>query len=156
MPRVLIVGYGNPLRGDDGVGWQAAQRLARILGHEEVEVLAVQQLSLDLVEQLAKVDLAIFIDACHSETPGELTVQPLEAEGTGSFNFAHHLDPAGLLAYTQELYGKCPQALLVTLAGEAFDYGERLSPAVEEMMPLLFQRVEEAVSDFALHRSGSR
>jgi len=31
MPHTLIIGYGNPLRGDDGFGWHAALRLREIV-----------------------------------------------------------------------------------------------------------------------------
>ena len=48
MRRVLIIGYGNPLRADDGVGWQAARRLAELRQDEFVETLALHQLTPEL------------------------------------------------------------------------------------------------------------
>ena len=41
---VLVLGYGNPLRGDDAVGWYAAQRLAEVVDPQRVTVLAVHSL----------------------------------------------------------------------------------------------------------------
>jgi len=152
MARVLIVGYGNPLRGDDGLGWHAAGRLAQTLGDEETMVLALEQLTLDLVDHLVASDLVIFMDACRSEAPGELTIQAVEADSPPCGTFAHHLDPPGLLAYACQLYGKCPKGLLVTVSGENFGFGEKLSPAVEEMLPFLAERVEQAIAEFVLNR----
>ena len=51
---VLILGYGNPLRGDDALGPQVAEELAVRLGDDpRVTVQAVHQLTLDLAETLA-------------------------------------------------------------------------------------------------------
>jgi hypothetical protein len=50
--RVLIIGYGNPLRTDDGLGWRAAYRLAASLKDAPVEALAVHQLTPELGEAI--------------------------------------------------------------------------------------------------------
>ena len=31
MNQILVIGYGNPLRGDDGVGWRVAEAAAAVL-----------------------------------------------------------------------------------------------------------------------------
>jgi hydrogenase maturation protease len=61
--RKLIIGYGNPLRGDDDVGWEAASRLAAALPSEAVHILAVHQLTPELAEAVSEADLLIFVDA---------------------------------------------------------------------------------------------
>jgi hypothetical protein len=50
--QVLIVGYGNPLRGDDGLGWRAAERLRTVIQDAGVEILALHQLTPELMETL--------------------------------------------------------------------------------------------------------
>src|SRR5690242_12833541 len=102
MARVLVIGYGNPLRGDDGVGWHAAEALAKSLQDEErvpaerVMVLACHQLTLELAEPLSRVERVIFIDACDGPPPGSVDRQPigsvLESQGAGGPLFSHHLD----------------------------------------------------------------
>ena len=68
--RKLIIGYGNPLRGDDGVGWEVASRLAVIIPSEAAHILTVHQLTPELAESVSEADLVIFIDASDVGEPG--------------------------------------------------------------------------------------
>lgn len=78
-PKVLIVGYGNPLRRDDGVGWYAAQRLSHELSGEQAEVIACHQLMPELAERISQTDLVIFIDAAVGTSPGAFPAPPSKA-----------------------------------------------------------------------------
>src|SRR5688500_920322 len=76
-PSPLVIGYGNPLRGDDGFGWQIAQQLAGLLIDESVTVLAVQQLTPELAEAVGRASLVMFVDAHAGGRPGQLVVRAL-------------------------------------------------------------------------------
>lgn len=137
MGRVLVIGFGNPLRGDDGLGWVAAERL---LGHEEaLEVLAVHQLTPELAEPVSRADLVIFIDARQDGTPGEVSLEAVLPEPPAAF--WHHVTPGILLGSAQTLYGRSPEAVLFSITGEEFGYREGLSPVVEAALPELLDRV---------------
>ena len=56
MVRLLVIGVGNPLREDDGVGW----RLAEALAQAGVEVHTCHQLLPELAAELGRVDLVLF------------------------------------------------------------------------------------------------
>ena len=56
--RVIVIGYGNPLRGDDGVGLAAIERLES-LAPREVELIFTQQLTPELAQSVATASLAI-------------------------------------------------------------------------------------------------
>jgi hydrogenase maturation protease len=73
MGRVLIIGYGNPLRGDDSLGWQIAARPTTSIQDEPVEVLALDQLTPELSELISEVELVVFIDASYAGKPGSWT-----------------------------------------------------------------------------------
>jgi hydrogenase maturation protease len=47
MPGTLLIGYGNPLRGDDGLGWQVADQVARD-ADKSIKVVATHQLTPEL------------------------------------------------------------------------------------------------------------
>lgn len=144
MARVLIIGYGNPLRSDDGFGWHAAQQLSTCLQYSDLEVIARQQLTPDLAETASHFQLVIFIDAARDCPPGELRCEriapgrnrrPPEACG-----FSHFLTPASLLAWTAELYAKFPVAYYISFGGESFAEGDAISPAAQAaFQPLLAQ-----------------
>lgn len=130
MARSLVVGVGNPLREDDGVGW----RLAEALADDGVPTHTCHQLLPELAAELSQVDLVLFADACAGGLPGQVRLQalaPSEAPG-----YSHHLNASGLLAWVRVLYGHGPQAHLLSVGGGAFGYREGLSPTVEAALPL--------------------
>ena len=146
MTKVLVIGYGNPLRSDDSLGWQAAQHLEALLqSHTQVEICAYQQLTPELAGKLYAVELAIFIDASIDQPPGVLTCAAVQPDESLPAQFSHDFTPAKLLAFTELLYASTPQAFLVSIGAETFALGETLSPAVKAALPDLLTRVENLV-----------
>ena len=129
MPTgALVIGYGNTLRGDDGIGPAVAETVAA-LGLPEVRVIVAHQLTPELAADLAEVRLAVFVDAAVSGAPVKaVRVEAAEA-GTA---MTHAADPSGLLALCTAVYGRCPEAWLVTAAGADFDFRDGLSPTGRE------------------------
>jgi hydrogenase maturation protease len=118
---LLVIGYGNPLRGDDGFGPRAA---ARIPG-----AIAVHQLTPELMDPIARAERVLFLDAAAEGVPGEIrrrAVLPAPAEA----GFTHHATPEALLAGALLLYGRAPEAEILTVSGADFSLSETLSPAV--------------------------
>jgi hydrogenase maturation protease len=122
--RTLVIGYGNTLRGDDGIGpWVASAIAAYQWPH--VLALAVLQLVPELAETLAHSDLAIFIDA-HLDVAGPpVAVAALLPRSVSARS--HVGEPGSLLALAHDLYGRTPSAWLVRAAGEDFSLRESLS-----------------------------
>ncbi|MBI1296634.1 hydrogenase maturation protease [bacterium] len=141
----LIVAYGNPLRGDDGVGWQAAILLAREL-KDQVQVLTRHQLTPELAETLSEASRVIFIDAAAQGPAGEVHCRAVERTGElAAQPFTHHVAPADLLTAAHTLYGHAPTGYLITVNGGSFGYTETLSPAVEAALPGVLTQVREIV-----------
>jgi len=130
MPNTLIVGYGNPLRGDDGLGWHVAERLRALVRDPDVEILALHQLTPELMDPISRADRVIFIDACEGPVPGEIQERTIEPQAAARAAFSHHATPAALLAGARALYGRAPQATLITVTGADFSVSDRLSPEV--------------------------
>ena len=61
MSKVLVIGYGNTLRGDDAAGVHAAGLIAK--RHPEIICVCLHQLVPELAEQIAECDIVFFIDA---------------------------------------------------------------------------------------------
>ncbi len=140
MAQVLIVGYGNPLRCDDGLGWSAAEVLSRSLPFSEIEIVVCHQLTPELADSLRSADVAFFIDAAHHGQPGEVSCELVTLQP--GINGSHQLSPAQLLALAQQLYGATPRAFTVSLCGESFEHGATLSSTVEAALPKLIALVE--------------
>lgn len=143
----LIIGIGNPLRGDDGLGWAAVEALQRLLPPDNVECICVQQLTMDLVENLNQVQQVTFIDARAGDPPGERHSSIIAADSALEAASSHFFDPQTLLAAVQALYGRHPAAMLHTINAASFDYGASLSAVVKagvkELVTEIAGKIEE-------------
>ena len=147
MPHTLIIGYGNPLRGDDAFGWHAALRLREIVDNAGVEILAVHQLTPELMDPISRARRVVFIDAAVGAEPGRLTVAPPETTGGPAPAFTHFATPAALLEGARSLYGAAPEALLITVVGLDFELGEELSEPVRHALEsLTTTKIQELIA----------
>ena len=134
--RTLIIGIGNPLRNDDGLGWNLASELSSELQRDDVRVLATHQLMPELSELVSRADRVLFIDAARIGDPGTLRCQKVLPVALAA-RHSHALSPATLLSMAERVYGRCPAAYLLTIAGDSFDIGESLSKSVSKALPAL-------------------
>jgi len=126
---VLILGVGNPLRADDGVGQAVVERLGSILPPAAAELRAVYQLTPELAADLAAADLVVVVDASVDVPPGEVAVRDLAAGAVAGEPFSHSIDPAALAWLAQALYGASPRMVLVGIGPASLEPGEDLSAA---------------------------
>jgi hydrogenase maturation protease len=144
---VLVVGYGNTLRTDDGVGRHAADRLANDPRLDGVAVIGCHQLTPELALDVSRANLVVFVDASHGPSAGTLTIErvkPMARTETGS---SHQLGPWRLVTLARDLYGSAPPDVFVVGVGvESVSLGDRLSPVVEVALPRLVDAVVELVA----------
>ena len=122
--RVLVVGIGNPGRGDDGLGPAAAERL-EALRLPGLTCDANYQLNVEDALACSRHDLVVFVDAARRlRTPFAWT----EARPDGAFPpMTHALGPGAVLAVCAALYGRMPEAHLLAVRGHRWGVGEGLS-----------------------------
>lgn len=133
-PRTLVLGWGNPARGDDGLGPALVDLLAGSQECGAAEQLTVEsdyQLQIEDAAELARHDRVVFVDA---DRRGE---EPFScrrlgpAEGGLSFT-SHSVSPGALLALARDLFGRQPEAWMVGIRGYRFGgFDEGLSPEAE-------------------------
>jgi hydrogenase maturation protease len=149
MPRVLIIAYGNPLRSDDSVAWRAAEGLQKMFPNDDLEILCLHQLGPELADSLRNAECVIFVDAASGTNPGqieikELTSAPRSAKAPA---FGHALSPEVIVTLAAQLYHARPRAFSATIAGQNFEHGESLSPAVAGALPEFIARIERLVGE---------
>ncbi len=144
MARVLIVGFGNPLRSDDGVGWHVAQRLCGDLSRADVQVVVRQQLTPEIAEFASRAETVLFVDAARNGKPGSLVCRKV-VHADLSESYSHELSPATVLKLAGKLYGHCPPSFLFTIAGENFAAGDAMSPVVCSAIPILLSRIQRFI-----------
>ena len=139
--RTLVAGFGNVFRRDDGAGPAVVNALrARLgrtplaalddgfddLGHA-VDTVVLHQLVPELAETVKDYGLLIFVDAHVGNLPEDIRVESLDATYTQPF-VSHQIHPSTVLSLAQQMYGRAPRAVLLSLRGYDFDFGEGLSP----------------------------
>jgi hydrogenase maturation protease len=137
--KTLVIGYGNTLRGDDGVGPRVADAVAG-WGLPDVEAIAVHQLTPELAEPLADARVAIFVDARLAGAGESFRIRPIEAGGPAA-GLGHTGDPRSLLALAQGAFGRHPRAWLITVPAADLAMGEGLSPAVERQRQAVLRHI---------------
>ncbi len=144
MGNILLFGYGNTLRGDDGVGPEAVSRLEHRLAAEQlaVECRVAHQLLPEDAEAISETDTVIFIDAREGKAPGVIDVRKISPDQrpAGGKNY-HLITPSVLLWLAGECFGHAPDAYLYTLSGTCFGYRQGLSPAVEAALPEFMEQI---------------
>jgi hydrogenase maturation protease len=156
--RILVLGIGNPILGDDGVGWEVADRVAdhvRGRGPEgsRIEVDCVSTGGLALMERLVGYDRAVLVDAIlgSGDPPGTIRVRAL-ADVPG--REASHLDsphdvPILVALETGRALGaRLPDEItVVSVEVERVDtFSEQFSPAVGAVVPSAATAVERLLA----------
>lgn len=135
MKEVLLVGYGNILRGDDGLGPFVAESFERSKWplSTRIHVMSLPQLDLSMVAQLHDADVVIFVDVRQDDAKELLLIERLIAPHDGSAQSAcgthssHCTGIPALLAITAKWYGKAPLCYLVQPKGFDFSMGAPIS-----------------------------
>lgn len=148
MTRPMLMGLGNPDRGDDGVAFHIVNRLRRRLGSRplgdgetgldepwtNVALLFVRQLVPELVLDVDGCSRLIFVDAHVPAEPRAIVCTRIGPEARPASGLTHVLPPEGFLWLLQALAGRSPESFLVSVRGERFDFTRRLSPAAAALV----------------------
>ena len=147
--HTLIIGIGNPLRSDDGLGWAVAEQLSQDCDMG-CDIHTVYQLTPELAQWMAAVNLIVMIDASHEGEPGELRIRPPSLSAQPRAVGTHYTTPEELAALTTVVYGQCPPVVVVTLTGANFSIGEQFSSIVAQRIPLVSAAVRQVYANSRL------
>ncbi|RJR42790.1 MAG: hydrogenase maturation protease [Desulfobacteraceae bacterium] len=125
---LLILGYGNPQRRDDGCGYCVAARVQAMLEEKRgVRIVFAHQLDPAMAEDLAYAREVVFVDATVEELKRGRRWRRIAPEPGFLPVLTHHLGPSFLLGLTFSIWGRCPAAWLVSIQGHDFGLGQGLS-----------------------------
>jgi hydrogenase maturation protease len=141
---VLIVGYGNPGRLDDGLGPALAEAVEGI-GLPGVSVDADYQLNVEHAALVAEHDVVLLADA-DVAGPEPFWIKRLEPGPMHVGFSSHSVEPQSLLGLAHELFGAQPEAYVMGIRGYEFNqFGESLSPKATENLAAAMTYIEAAV-----------
>ncbi len=158
MKEILVIGLGNPILGDDGVGWKVAEQVLRRLevhpqqsSRTEVDFASLG--GLNLMERMLGYRQVILIDALETgQFPaGTIRVFPLaELPNPGASHSASAHDTSLLTALevAKNLQADTPERIDVVAieARDVYEFSENLSPPVARAVPEAAQKVMEIIS----------
>lgn len=126
---ILIVGVGNTLRGDDGIGAYICHAIDK-LGISSVSILVIQQLQTEQVEEFLTYDHVVIADATIS---GEsVKFLPLDKEDSKPVSTSHHVNADLLASLAEQLYQQPLSIMICAVKGESFEMSELLSPLAKQ------------------------
>lgn len=141
--KLLLIGIGNPIRGDDGLGFHAAAHFEEYPPVENLESIHVQQLTMDLVPLISSTDFVLFVDARIGEPFGKIYYDEIQPNAINNNPVSHFFDPQTLMAVIHGLYQKHPKAGLISVNTDEFDFTEELSTRMQTIFPDFLDRIRE-------------
>lgn len=130
--RLVVFGWGNDARGDDGLGPLLLKRVAEA-GWPDVTAIEDFQLQIEHALDLEGADAALFLDAGH-ETPAPFVFTEVAPRRGDNFT-THALSPEAVLdVYARSLKKSPPPSFMLCVRGERFELGEPLSAAAAERL----------------------
>lgn len=144
LPKIMVMGVGNVLLSDEGLGVRFLDELAKSNLPENVELLEGGTAGLELVHLIQEVDFLIIIDSMNAQAepgalfrfqPGDIKVFPEEFEV--SF---HQIGIIEVLAIAK-VVGQAPQTLIFGVQPKSLEWGMDISPEIQALFPRLTEFV---------------
>ena len=144
--NTIIIGLGNPILGDDGVGWRVAEAVRDLMPPAEIDCLALGGLS--LMERLVGYDKVIIIDSIqtHGGVIGQvytLHLDDLPDLSAGHTTAVHDTSLSTALKLGRTMGARLPDEVMIVAieADRVYDFSEQLTPDVEAAIPVATKAV---------------
>lgn len=159
--RTRIIGLGNPILGDDGIGWRVAERLEKEIldrknrfPHLLIDIQKFSLGGLSLMEQMIDTDAVILIDAIQTGTQPIGSVSTLNLDdvpdlSAGHMASAHDTSLQNALQAGKLMGANLPNIVWIVAieAEKVYEFSEQLTPSVEQAIPLACQAVWEYLTE---------
>jgi hydrogenase maturation protease len=146
-PNILIYGYGNPGRQDDGLGIYLSEKFEKWVKEENLNSIKVEcnyQLNIENVAEISDKDLVIFVDASKEEINDFLftEVKPSnKAEYT-----SHSVSPSYIKYLCSTLYNNSPDIYLLHVKGYKWDFLEEMTDKAKNNLSRAYDFLKEFIS----------
>jgi hydrogenase maturation protease len=152
----LVIGLGNPILGDDGVGWRVVEEIARkTANRNDVEVDTVSLGGLSLMERLTGYERVILVDSLSSGekpigTVSLFLLTELPDLSSGHTTAVHDTSLSNALKVGRSMDIPLPgdeNVHIVAIEAEnVYDFSETLSPPVEAAVPHAVEAVLQLIN----------
>ena len=145
MKPMLILGLGNPLQGDDGIGCRVVEELGKCAQPDEVEVMDGGTPGVGLVNLIEGRARVIIVDAAEMRlAPGEFrrfTPEQIVLTGSAQRFSLHRSGVADALALAHELKIELPEITFFGVQPASVEWRDSLSPPVQVAVPRVIDAI---------------
>ena len=137
----IVIGIGNEMRGDDGIGPRVVDAVP---ARPDLETITVHQLVPELAEKIKDARRVLFVDASLESGDMRLMhIEPSPHRGLG-----HACSPSALLNWTKLAFARAPESWLLSIPGSSFEYGDEPSPQMVAQLPEALNRIETWLNQY--------
>lgn len=154
MKKILLHAYGNPGRGDDGLGNKFIEAMEQWIRENDIHGIAADssyQLNIEDASVMAEYDIVIFIDASKGDIDS-YAFEKVAPQSSQSFS-THSVSPSALLALCGELFNHTPLVFLLQIKGYEWEFGEGLSDKAVKNLQKAIKFLQSTVVDFQKQES---
>jgi len=146
MVKTLLIGLGNPIMGDDGVGIYVVRAVRERYHAGELSIVEASLAGLDLLDMLAGYDRVIVVDAIQTTVgkAGQIfRLKPADFDAVGHSGSPHGIDFTTALKLGEKLGMSLPREIVIfgIEAGDATTFSEECTPRVQEAIPVAVDMV---------------
>jgi len=148
VKKILIYGYGNPGRQDDGLGNAFIQRLEEWANEKQLtgfEFDSNYQLNIEDAANIAGKDLVVFVDASEEEIE-DFILTPVNEATKVTFT-THAASPGYIVNLCRELYNKIPATYMLHIRGYEWEFKEGLSAKAENNLEKSLENLKEKLKN---------
>jgi hydrogenase maturation protease len=146
--KILIYGYGNPGRQDDGLGNSFVELFEKWVNEENLEGFKFDsnyQLNIEDAAAVSENDLVVFVDASTEEIDNFI-LTPVDATTKVAFT-SHAASPGYIVSLCREIYHKIPATYLLHIKGYEWAFKEGLSAKAKKNLEMALDFLKEKMKD---------
>lgn len=141
-PKLLIYGFGNPGRQDDGLGNEFIRKIEQWIEKNQLTGISCDsnyQLNIEDALEISQYEVVVFADATVEEHVETFRLDVLDPEKEIVKYTLHAASPGYILELCQDMYGKHPRTYLLRMKGYAWELAEGLTPEAQRNLEAAFE-----------------
>jgi len=151
MKKILIYGYGNAGRMDDGIGERFIELTEKWI--EDTNIKNVfndcnYQLNIEDAATASEYDMVIFVDASIVEDVESFRLEKVEPNDATIEFTMHAVSTAYVIDLCRKIYNKTPEAYVLHVRAYEFDFKEEMTPKAIENMLDAFSFIKDFLKDY--------
>ena len=153
--RVLVNGYGNPGREDDGLGIEMTRMIQTWIDEHKLGCMTTDsnyQLNIEDAEKISEWDIVVFVDATKTEINNEFTFRKVNPSDAQVEFTMHAISPSYVRYLSEDLFNKKPETYVLAIRGYEWSFKEGLSANANLNLEQAYQYLTRKLAGWAVFK----